>query len=122
MNKINSVTDCLNLIDTSIVKTPYFISIEQLEDVHNFLINMSEMKIIENMLVILDVLKYINCMIDEYESLDVEKYRALRKLIIDIMIEIYNEGDIDEWNIDIKRNPIIYHNFTISISRRLQQI
>ena len=48
------------------------------------------------MLVILDVLKYINCMIDEYESLDVEKYRALRKLIIDIMIEINNKGDIDE--------------------------
>ena len=96
MNKINSVTDCLNLIDTSIVKTPYFISIEQLEEIHNFLINMSEMKFIENMLVILDVLKYINCMIDEYESLDVEKYRALRKLIIDIMIEIYNKGDIDE--------------------------
>ena len=57
---------------------------------------MSEMKFIENMLVILDVLKYINCMIDEYESLDVEKYRVLRKLIIDIMIEINIKGDIDE--------------------------
>ena len=96
MNKINSVTDCLILIDTSIVKTTYFVNIEQLEEIHNFLINMSEMKFIENMLVILDVLKYINYMIDEYESLDVEKYRALRKLIIDIMIEINNKGDIDE--------------------------
>ena len=88
MNKINSVTDCLNLIDTSIVKTPYFVSIEKLEEIHNFLINMSEMKFIENMIVILNVLKYINYMIDEYESLDAEKYRALRKMIIDIMIEI----------------------------------
>ena len=35
-------------------------------------------------------------MIDEYESLDHEKYRALRKLIFDIMIEINNKGDIDD--------------------------
>ena len=35
-------------------------------------------------------------MIEEYKSLDVEKYKALRKLIIDIMIEINNKGDIDE--------------------------
>ena len=96
MNKINSVTDCLNLIDTAIVKTKYFVNIEQLEEIHNFLINMSERKFIENMIVILNVLKYINYMIDEYESLDVEKYRALRELKIDIMIEINNKGDIDE--------------------------
>ena len=48
------------------------------------------------MLVILDVLKYINYMIDGYESLDAENYRALRKLIIGIMIEINNKGDIDD--------------------------
>ena len=96
MNKINSLTDCLNLIDTAIVKTKYFVNLEQLEEIHNFLINMSEMKFIENMIVILNVLKYINYMIDEYESLDDEKYRALRKLIIDIMMEINIKGDIDE--------------------------
>ena len=96
MNKINSITDCLNLIDTSIVKTPYFVSIEKLEEIHNFLINMSEMKFIENMIVISKVLKYINHMIDEYESLGANEYRALRKLIIDIMIEINIKGDIDE--------------------------
>ena len=96
MNKNNSISDCLNSLNTSIVKTKYFVNIEQLEEIHNFLINMSEMKFIENMLVILDVLKYINCMIDEYESLDAENYRALRKLITDIMIEINNKGDIDE--------------------------
>ena len=96
MNKINSISDCLNLIDNSMVHTKYFVSIEQLEEIHNFLINMSEMKFIENMIVILNVLKYINYMIDEYKSLDDEKYRALRKLIIDIMIEINNKGDIDE--------------------------
>ena len=59
MNKINSMTDCLNLIDTSIVKTKYFVNIEQLEEIHNFIKNMSEMKFIENMIVILNVLKYI---------------------------------------------------------------
>ena len=48
------------------------------------------------MIVISNVLKYINYMIDEYESLDDEKYRALRKLISDIMIEINNKGDLDE--------------------------
>ena len=96
MNKINSLTDCLNLIDTSIVKTKYFVNIEQLEELHNFSINMSEMKFIENMIVILNVLKYINHMIDEYETLNDENYRALRKLIIDIVIEINNKGDIDE--------------------------
>ena len=96
MSKIDSVTDCLNLIDTAIAKTKFFINIEQLEEVHNFLINMSEMKFIENIIVISNVLKYINYMIDEYKSLCDEEYRALRKLIIDIMIEINNEGDIDE--------------------------
>ena len=96
MNKIITLTDCLNLIDTSIVQTTYFISIEQLEEKHNFLINMSEMKFLENMIVILNVLKYINYMIDEYKSQDDENYRALRKLIFDIMIEINTKGDIDE--------------------------
>ena len=96
MSKVNSITDCLNLIDTSIIKTPYFVNIEQLEGIHSFLINMSEMKFIENMIVISKVLKYINYMIDEYKSLDAEEYRALQKLIIDIMIEINNKGDIDE--------------------------
>ena len=96
MNKINSVTDCLNLIDTSIVKTKFFVSIELLEEIHNFLMNLSEMKFIENMIVISNVLKYLNYMIEEYESLDAENYMVLRKLIIDIMIEINNKGDIDE--------------------------
>ena len=96
MKNINSLTYCLNLIDTAIVKTKYFVNLEQLEEIHNFLINMSEMKFIENMIVILNVLKYINYMIDEYESLDDEKYRALQKLIIDIMMEINIKGDIDE--------------------------
>ena len=96
MNKIDSVTDCLNLIDTSIVQTPYFISIEQLEEIHNFLIKMSEMKFVENMIVISNVLSSINYMIDGYKSLDDENYRALRKLIIDIMIEINTKGDIGE--------------------------
>ena len=59
MNKINTLTDCLNIIDMIIVQTTYFISIEKLEEIHNFLINMSEMKFIENMLVISTVLKCI---------------------------------------------------------------
>ena len=96
MNKINSISDCLNLIDNSIIHTTYFINIEQLEEIHNFLKNMSEMKFIENMIVIPNVLNYVNYMIDEYKSLDAEKYIALRKLIIDIIIEINNKGDIDE--------------------------
>ena len=96
MSKINSVTDCLNLIDSSMTHTNYFVNVEHLEEKHNFLINMSEMKFIENMIVISNVLKYINYMIDEYKSLDAEKYRALRKLINDIMIEINAKGDIDE--------------------------
>ena len=96
MNRINTVTDCLNIIDISIVQTTYFISIEKLEEIHNFLRNMSEMKFIKNMVVISTVLKYINSMIDEYQALNVEKYRELRKLIIDIMIEINTKGDIDE--------------------------
>ena len=94
MNKINTVTDCLNINDMSIVQTTYFISIEKLEEIHNFLINMSEMKFIENIIVISTVLKYINSMTDEYRSLDVEKYRELRKLIVDVMIEINTKGDI----------------------------
>ena len=81
MNKINTVTDCLNIINMSIVQPIYFISIEKLEEIHNFLINMSEMKFIENMIVLSTVLKYMNSMIDEYQSLSVEKYRELRKLI-----------------------------------------
>ena len=78
------------------IHTKYFVNIEQLEEIHDFLINMSGRKFIENMIVIINVLKYINYMIDEYKSLDAEKYRALRKLIFDIMIEINNKGDIDE--------------------------
>ena len=77
MNKINTVTDCLNKIDMSIVQTSNFISIEKLEEIHNFLINMSELKFLENMIVISTGLKYINSMIVEYQSLNVEKYRDL---------------------------------------------
>ena len=36
MNKINTVTDCLNRIDLSIVQTTYFISIEKLEETTTF--------------------------------------------------------------------------------------
>ena len=96
MNNINSIADCLNTVDSSVIHTKYFVNIEKLEEIHNFLINMSAMKFIENMLVISNVLKYINYMIDEFESLDDKNYRALRKLIIDIMIEINDKGDIDE--------------------------
>ena len=96
MNKIITVRDCLKIIAMSIVQTTYFISIEKLEEIHNFLINMSEMKIIENLIVISTVLKYINSMIDEYQSLDVEKYRELRKSRIDIMIEINIKGIMNE--------------------------
>ena len=60
MNKINSISDCLNIIDNGVVHSKYFINIEELEEIHNFLINMSEKKFIENMIVILNVLKYIN--------------------------------------------------------------
>ena len=69
MNKINSISDCLNIIDNGVVQTKYFVNIEQLEEIHNFIINMTEMKYIENMIVISNVLKYINYMIDGYESL-----------------------------------------------------
>ena len=96
MNRINTVTDCLNIIDMSIVQTTYIISIEKLEGIHNFLINKSEMKFIENMIVISTVLEYIISMIDEYQSLNVEKYRELRTLIFDILIEINTKGDIDD--------------------------
>ena len=96
MNKINSMTDCLNLIGRSVIHTKYFVNIEQLEEIHNFLINMTRMKFIENMIVISNVLKYLNYMIDEYESLDAENYRALRKLINGITIEINIKRDIDE--------------------------
>ena len=78
----------------SIVQTTFFVSIEKLEEIHNFLINMSEMKFIGNMIAISTVLKYINSMIYEYQFLNVEKYRKLRKLVIDIMIEINTKGDI----------------------------
>ena len=88
MNKIITATDCSNIVDMSIVQTTYFICIEELEEIHNFLKYMSEMKYIENMNVISTVLKYINSMIDEYQSLKVEKCRELRKLIIDNMIEV----------------------------------
>ena len=57
MNKIKSISDCLNLIANSMIHTKYFVIIEQLEEIHNFLINMSEMKFIENMIVISNVLK-----------------------------------------------------------------
>ena len=57
MSKINNMTDCLNLIDNAIVRTKYFVNIDQLEEIHNFLINMTEMKFIENMIVISNVLK-----------------------------------------------------------------
>ena len=94
MNEINTLTDCLNLIDTSIVQITYLINIDQLEEIHNFLINLFEMKFIENTIVISNVLKYINYMIDEYQSLDIEEYETLRKVIIDIMVENNAMGDI----------------------------
>ena len=75
MSRIITVTDCLNIFDLSIVQTTYFISIEKSEEIHNFLINVFEMKFIEIMIVISTVLKYTKSMIDEYQSLDVEKYR-----------------------------------------------
>ena len=62
---------------------------------------MSEMKFIENVIVISTVLKYIKSMIDEYQSLDVEKNRELRKLIIDVMVEV-NTKDVLKQNFIFK--------------------
>ena len=57
---------------------------------------MLEVQYIENMIGISTALKHITSMIDKYQSLDVMQYIELRKLMIDLLVEINTKGDVDE--------------------------
>ena len=87
-----TISDCLNIIDRAIVGNIRLISTEYLGEIHNRLLNVRQNMYIENTVALLNVLKQINCIIDNYSSYEDDEelyneYVELRKLIIDWLIE-----------------------------------
>ena len=76
------------------------ISIKNLEDLHNRLLENRISEYIENRVALLKVLKQINCIIDNYSCYEddesiYKEYEEFRKLIVDWLIECSTEPKID---------------------------
>ena len=90
----------MSSIDFAIVESVKLLSIKSLEDIHNHLLNFRQNGYIENNIALFNVLKHINCIIDNYSSYEDDdsfynEYVELRKLIIDWLIECNTKAEVD---------------------------
>ena len=63
-----SISDCLNAIDFAIVENVRLLSIKNLEDIHNHLLQFRYTGCIENNIVLIKVLEQINSIINIYST------------------------------------------------------
>ena len=59
-----TISDCLSSIDFAMVENVRLISIENLEDIHNRLLENRMSEYIQNSVALLKILKQINCIVD----------------------------------------------------------
>ena len=95
-----SISDCLNAIDFAIVENVRLLSIENLEDIDNHLLQFRHTAYIENNIALIKVLEQINSIINNYSSYKDDdsfcnEYLELWKLITDWMIEYDTKAEID---------------------------
>ena len=95
-----TISDCLNSIDFALVENVKSLSIKRLEDIHNHLIEFRQTGYIENIIALFNVLKQINCIIDNYSSYEDDdsfynEYVEIRKLIIDWVIECNTKAEVN---------------------------
>ena len=95
-----TICGCLTSIDFAIVENVKLLSIESLEDIHNHLLKFRQTGYIENIIALFNVLKQINCIIDNYSSYEDDdsfynEYVELRNLIVDWVIECNTKAEVD---------------------------
>ena len=90
----------MSSIDLAIVENVRLLTIKNLEDIHNRFVEYRGTEYIEKSIGLLNILKQINCLIDNYHSHEDDgsfynEYMELPKLIIDWMIVNYMKAEID---------------------------
>ena len=95
-----TISGCLGTIDFAIVEIVRLISIKDLENIHNSLLQNGTSDYIENGITLLKVLKHINCILDNYssyednESLYIE-YVELRRLMVNSLVQCNTKAEVD---------------------------
>ena len=95
-----TISDCLSSIDFAIVENVSLLSIKKLEYIHNRFLEFRGTEYIEKRIALLNILKQINCIIDNYSSYEGDEnfyneYVELRKLIIDWVIDCNTKTEVD---------------------------
>ena len=95
-----TISDCLSSINFTIVENVKLLSIKSVEDIHNHLLKFRRTGYIENNIALLNILKQINCIIDNFSSYEdhesfYNEYVELRKLIIDWVVECDKKAGLD---------------------------
>ena len=98
--EIKTISDCLSSIDFAIVENVRLLSRGDLENIHNCLLEFRQTKYIENSVTLLNILKQIKFIIDNYSSYEDDEniyneYIELRRLIIDWLIVCNTRGEVD---------------------------
>ena len=95
-----TISDCLSSNDFAIVENVKLLSIKSLEDNQKHLSKFRQTGYIEKNIALFNVLKQINCIIDNYSSSEDDdcfynEYVELRKLIVDWVIECNTKAEVD---------------------------
>ena len=96
-----TISDCLRSNDFAIVENVRLLSIKSLEDIRNYLLKFPQTGYIESNIALFNVLKQINCLIDNFSSYEDDEsfyneYVELRKIIIDWVIECNTKAEVDD--------------------------
>ena len=95
---MKSVSDCLNFIDDATVEN--FSTLEELENIHSYLLEKRQNDYIENRSVLWNALCQIISKIENYDQFVEEnkksEYIQLRKLILVWLIEFNREPEVND--------------------------
>ena len=95
-----TLSDCLSSIDFAIVENVKLLSIKSLEGIHNHLLKFRRTGYMENNIALLNILKQIKCIIDNFFSYEDDEsfyneYIELRKLLICWVVEYDKKAEVD---------------------------
>ena len=95
-----TISDCLSSIDSAIVENVRLLSIKKLVDIRNRFLEYRNTEYIENSIALLNILKHINCIMDNYYSYEDNEsfyndYVELRKLITNWVIEYNRKSEVN---------------------------
>ena len=94
--EVKPVSDCLNIIDEAVVENK---GISNLENVHNYLLEIGQSDFIEDTVALSNVFSKINSILENHyqfvEEVTKNEYIQLRKFILVWLIEFSTEPEVD---------------------------